>query len=157
MSREKEAFAYTQMEVWKSHSEGHNLDQGKGMDPLPYMNECEYVGSVGDVFREYGRFQDIPDMEHLLAEAGITDYAKFLCGYHIHGEAAITHEGRYCALDWYFQDAAQRQKDYSMWDHFLILDQVSPTNFWKAKVVKIQEKQYKGWEEQRAGSSSEKV
>lgn len=99
---------------------------GKGMDTMPGgMNECSPNGCVGEKFRYVPKgFQNIMSMEQLAKEAGITDYTRFICGYHIHGQAAIGYDSSLCALDWYAQTTADRLKNPGIWDHYLILDQV---------------------------------
>ena len=58
-----------------------------------------------------------------------------------------------CGLwGWYFQDAEQRKSDPSMWDHFLILDHVSPLEFFKSKITERLDEQYQ-WANHRMGSS----
>ena len=74
-------------------------------------------------------------MEDVLEAAGLADYERYICGFHIHRKSVSLVDARLCPLDWYYQDTAQRLRDPDVWDHYLILDQVSPVNFWKAKVV----------------------
>jgi len=93
-------------------------------------------------------------MEALLVKAGITNYAKFICGYHIHGKAATEYDATLCALDWYFQSPQQREEDSRVWEHHLILDQVCPTEYYKASVMELQDSQYVGWEGHRVGMDS---
>ena len=100
-------------------------------------------------------WNEVTDMEALLIKAGITDYAKFICGYHIHGQAATSYDDTMCALDWYFQSAKQREDDSRVWEHHLILDQVCPTEYYKARVVVLKEAQYTGWEDHRVGMDSD--
>ena len=58
-----------------------------------------------------------------------------------------------CVLrGWYIQDAEQRERDPSMWDHYLILDQVYPIEFYKAKVTERCDDPYR-WGEYRIGAS----
>ena len=106
------------------------------MDALPLMNQCVCIGTVGSKFRDVP-WQDVSDIETILESAGITDYARFICGYHIHGEAATqAYDGQFCALDWYFQTSTDRMADPNWWDHFVILDQVCPTMYYEARALK---------------------
>ena len=99
-------------------------------------------------------WNEVHDMEALLEKDGITQYAKFICGYHIHGAAATSVDPSMCALDWYFQSNAQRVEDSGVWEHHLILDQVCPTNWYKAMVLQLQDKEYVGWEGHKVGMES---
>ena len=117
-------------EVWESHAEGHTRDGGRGMGTEPGgMNECSPLGIVAERFQSIP-LNDIRSMEALAKHMGINDYVRLICGYHIHGARAALYEpdrNMYCALDWYAQGPAQRTSDPSVWEHFLILDQVCPT------------------------------
>ena len=46
---------------------------------------------------------------------GVTDYTRFICGYHMRtGRAAVKYDwdgDKYCALDWYAQSSEQRLAD----------------------------------------------
>ena len=57
---------------------------------------------------------------------------------------------KYCALDWYCQTTAQRLNDAEVWDHYLILDQVCPTQFFKAECFKSMPV-YRGWRNHEIG------
>ena len=121
------------------------------MDCSPFMNQCECIGTVAENFRDRP-WLDFNDFESMLESAGITDYARFICGYHIHGAAATeVYDGKFCALDWYFQSPADRMADSNEWDHLLILDQVCPTMYHKARVVKTLDR-YNGWTDLRIGA-----
>ena len=139
------------MELWESYAHGNTKEVGKGMDHMPTMRDCDKIGIVGDHFRQYGRYQDINDLESMLELAGITDYAKFISAYHIHGQAATGYDEKLCALDWYFQDAHQRKTDAQYWDHYLLLDQVCPTQYHKASMVRKMPNMYQGWEDHKLG------
>ena len=71
----------------------------------------------------------------LACHHGIHDYAKFICGYHIHREDVSLVDPRLCPLDWYYQSAQQYQDDPNVFEHYLILDQVSPTIFWQGLIT----------------------
>ena len=143
--------SFLSMELWRSYGHGHDRTSGGGMDSFPLMNKCECIGTVAEYFREIP-WQDVSDFESILDAAGITEYARFICGYHIHGEAATqAYDGQYCALDWYFQSPADRMADPNEWQHFLILDQVCPINYHEARVVKTLDR-YNGWTDLRIGA-----
>ena len=59
-----------------------------------------------------------------------------------------------CALDWYFQSNAQRLMNPEVWERHLILDQVCPTRWYLAKVLKAYDMQYVGWEGHKVGMES---
>ena len=103
----------------------------------------------------YIAWKEVKDMESMLVKAGIDQYAKYICGYHIHGRAAEHADASMCALDWYFQSAKQRAEDNQVWEHSLILDQVCPTQYYKAQVLVLQDAQYTGWEGHRVGMESD--
>ena len=65
----------------------------------------------------------------------ILDYARYICGFHIQGMGQSIKDENLCPLDWYYQSCQQRMKDPNVWDHYLLHDQVSPVDFWKAKTV----------------------
>ena len=100
-------------------------------------------------------WNEVKDMESLLVKSGIMNYAKFICGYHIGGQAATECDPGLCALDWYFQSSEQRECDSQVWEHHLILDQVCPTEYYKATVVVLKDAQYVGWEGHRVGMESD--
>ena len=50
----------------------------------------------------YVVWKEVKDMEDLLAKAGIEVYAKYICGYHIHGEAASHIDSRIGALEYLY-------------------------------------------------------
>ena len=75
-------------------------------------------------------------MEEVLEADGIADYHRFICGFHIRGMAKSLVDVNLCPLEWYYQSAAQRMKDRNVWSHYLILDVVSPVDFWKASTIK---------------------
>ena len=137
---------YASMEHWTSFKPGHTKEMGKGMSTEPgSMDECLPEGSVGEKY-EYLQtgFQRINSLEHLLEEAGIHDYTRFICGYHIHGQAATEYDPKLCALDWYAQCTTDRLQDPNVWDHYLIKYQVCPTQCIYAKAYKRMP-QYEGW------------
>ena len=65
----------------------------------------------------------------------VSDYHRFICGYHIHGMAKSLVDEKLCPPDWYYHSASLRLKYPDQWEHYLILDQVSPANFLKGTVV----------------------
>ena len=117
---------YLSFEVWVSGKDGHTASGGQGMEITPGdMNSCYPAGTVAQYFKVEKGLQDIGSLEQLLAEVGIKKYIRFLCGYHIHGAAAVMYDPRLCALDWYSQTSEQRISQPSKWNHYLILDQAS--------------------------------
>ena len=99
-------------------------------------------------------WNEVYDLEALLEKNGIHEYAKFICGYHIHGASATNTDPSMCALDWYFQSAKQRGEDKQVWEHSLILDQVCPTKWYLAAVVLLQDENYVGWDGHKVGMES---
>ena len=91
-------------------------------------------------------------MEDVLEAAGISNYHRFICGYHIHGMAESRVDPALCPLDWYYQTDKQRMKDADVWDHCLLLDQVSPVTFWQSEVLQ-RVGQYT-WPQHRIGTDS---
>ena len=88
------------------------------------MNQCVHLGLVGDIFGNIDK-AEIVSLEDLLGALNIVDYVRFICGYHIHGQRATEYGGDFCALDWYAQDQSMRAVSPNVWEHYLILDQVS--------------------------------
>ena len=131
----KHSVPFNQYAVYPSWEEDHTRDDGGGMTPMPTFMTCDPEPSMfGDLF-------DVPNMhqcrcmEDVWEAAGISDYHRFICGYHIHGMAKSLVDEKLCPLDWYYQSASLRLKYPDQWEHYLILDQVSPADFWKGKVV----------------------
>ena len=86
----------------------------------------------GDVFEQVEKYHC---MEEVFHAAGIQDFHRFICGYHIHRDEKCLVDERFCPLDWYYQSAQQYQDDPNVWEHYLILDQVSPVDFWKGQIT----------------------
>ena len=86
------------------------------------MNDCVPEGICGDHFVQWDG-PSIVSLEDLLLQAGITKYVRFICGYHIQGTASQRRE--FCALDWYAQDEKMVESNPNVWQHYVILDQVS--------------------------------
>ena len=144
--------AYLSMEQWESYGQGHTAEGGKELGTEPGgMDECKGRGCVKDNFGfvEVG-FPRIKSMEGFLEVAGVTEYTRFICGYHIHGAVATAYDKRLCALDWYAQTTEDRETEPNVWDHFLILDQVCPTQCWYAKVYE-RKGRYEGWYDHAIG------
>ena len=135
---------YLTMDVYESHEEGHTKLGGRGMDTGPGgMNKALRLGTVQEVFKGVD-FTNVWNLEELFVQAGITNKVFFICGFHIHGTCATVHEGKFCGLDWYAQTGTNRAVNPDVWDHHIILDQVSPTECYKAQVSKRQSL-YTGW------------
>ena len=102
------------------------------MTAFPTFKTCGEPSMFGDLF-------DVPNMhqcrcmEDVWEAAGISDYHRFICGYYIHGMEKSLEDEKLCPLDWYYQSAEQRMKNPDLWEHYLILDQVSPVDFWKGR------------------------
>ena len=141
------------METWVSRAEGHTQKVGQGMGPDAYMNEAEQYLNPYEIFQDVGSWQSIADFEELLEAAGITEYCRFICGYHIHDQATSMLDKDCCVLDWYFQSAQQRKADPLVWEHRLLLDQVCPTEWYKSRVFQIMPV-YHGWDGYRVGPSN---
>ena len=63
-------------EVWKSHTEGHTAEGGRGMSCEPGgLNECEYLGIVADLYQDVP-IDGINSMEGLLQRMGVTEYNR---------------------------------------------------------------------------------
>ena len=135
---------YLTMDVYESHEEGHTKLGGRGMDTGPGgMNKALRLGTVQEVFKGVD-FTNVWNLEELFVQAGITNKVFFICGFHIHGTCATVHEGKFCGLDWYAQTGANRAVNTDVWDHHIILDQVCPTECYKAEVSKRMGL-YTGW------------
>ena len=141
------------MDVWESWQEGHTSGGGKGMATTPGdLNTCSYAGTVGDEFKYFeGDFERMTSLEDLLQAAGITSYVRFIGGYHIHGTVSAKYGGRHCALDWYAQDTADRLRAPEVWEHWVILDEVCPTEVFKAEVFQ-RRTPFTGWYGHSIGS-----
>ena len=150
LSRYDHTKPYLTMDVYESWSDGHTRACGKGMDTAPGgLNECVYKESVDQVFSHLD-FSSIWNLEQLFDAAGITVRTYFICGYHIHGTSANVHDGRFCALDWYAQTGADHSRNPEEWDHYLILDEVCPTECYKARVFRRMDAFY-GWTDHAIG------
>ena len=57
-----------------------------------------------------------------------------------------------CALDWYFQSNAQRLRNPDVWVRHVILDQISPTRWYDARVLEEIDDNYSGsWDGHKVG------
>ena len=100
-------------------------------------------------------------MEELLPRAGIHHFGRFRCGFNIRTEqAAVMHEDprgpqykdQLCALDWYCQSPSDRLSEPDTWDHYLLLDQVSPTKYFMSKSFRRMGR-YVGWRDMPIGGA----
>ena len=129
---------YLTMDVYESHEEGHTLLGGRGMECCPGgMNKAFKLGQVHEVFKHID-FTNVWNLDDLFAQAGVTQKVFFICGYHIHGTVAMVYDEKFCGLDWYAQSGTTRARDPDVWEHFIILDQVGPTECYKAEASKRQ-------------------
>ena len=116
------------------------------------LDACVLKGTVAEVFAYLqDEFDRMTCLEDVFKRAGIDTYTFFVCGYHIHGARALPYERKFCALDWYSQSASDRMATKNTYEHWLILDQVCPTEFWKAKVFQAMPP-FDGWKEYDIGS-----
>ena len=124
---------FNEFAVYESHGPDHTRELGGGMDFYPRFASCDpHPRKFGDVFPQVEVYDC---MEDVFVAAGINDFHRFICGYHIHEKEASMVDPRYCPLDWYYQSSKQYQTDPDVFEHFLILDQVSPTNFWQGNHI----------------------
>ena len=142
---------YLTMDVYESHEEGHTLLGGRGMECCPGgMNKAFKLGQVHEVFKHID-FTKVCNLEDLFAQAGVTQKVFFICGYHIHGTVATVYDGKFCALDWYSQSGTSRAKNPDVYEHFLILDEVCPTECYKAVRFERVPGRYVGWHKHCVG------
>ena len=124
---------YMQYAAYMSWEEHHNRTDGGGMDAFPTFQTCSEPRMFGDMFPH---LHGCVSMEEALEADDILDYARYICGFHIQGMGQSIVDENLCPLDWYYQSCQQRMKDPNVWDHYLILDAVSPVDFWKASTIK---------------------
>ena len=128
--------AFNQFHVYTSWVSDHTRDEGGGMGFCPEFTTCDpYPKLFGDMYDVENRHR-CTCMEDVLEAVGIVDYERFICGYHLRREAVSQVDKNLCPLDWYYQTCAQRCRNPDVWDHFILLDQVSPVNFWKSTTFK---------------------
>ena len=108
------------------------------------MNSAYKLGTVQEVFKGID-FTDVWNLDELFVKASVTNKVFFICGYHIHGTVATVYDGKFCGLDWYAQSGTARARARDVWEHFIILDQVCPTECYKAEVSKLQTNPYTRW------------
>ena len=152
-SRYAHGLPFLSMDVWRSWAEGHTRGEGKGMATTPGdLDTCSYEGTVADHFKYLEEdFAGMSSLEDLMSAAGIDSYVRFIAGYDIHGGKSLKYGGRYCALDWYAQNTADRRRDPEVWEHWLILDEVCPTEVFKAEEYQRMKKPFRGWGGHRIG------
>ena len=77
-------------------------------------------------------------------------YSRFICGFSLkhHGQ-----DDKYCALDWYHQSPNLREKGKDLWEHSIIIDQYSPTEWYRARVVMSHSQLYEGWQDHAVGQA----
>ena len=150
-SRDSWAKPYLTMEVYESYETGHTRMGHHGMEPMPGgMNKAILFGKVEEVFHGID-FKDIWNLEDLFIQADIVEATYFICGFHVHGACATVHGGKFCALDWYAQTGGMRHANPNEWEHYLILDQVSPAESYKAESMQKMGDLYTGWQGHKAG------
>ena len=153
-ARMEDGKPFLSMEVWESWGYDHTKEGGKGMDTNPRgLEKCVSKGTVAEVFAHlnmyFGTMRSLADLFHV---AGIDHYTVFVCGYHIHGTRALPYDGQFCALDYYSRYVSPATVDGTDYDHTLILDQVCPTQCWRAKNFKTMPT-YTGWQQYNIGSA----
>ena len=133
LSEYRHSLPFNQFSVYESHAPDHTRERGGGMDFQPTFMTCDpHPRMFGDVFEQVERYDC---MEDVFRAAGIDDFHRFICGYHIHQQELSNVDSRLCPLDWYYQTHQQYQANPNVFDHYLILDQVSPTNFWQGRIT----------------------
>ena len=95
-----------------------------------------------------GDWEEAASMEALLDILGI-EYSCAICGFCLQQQASI-YGDQYCALNWYYQSAEQRCTSRTSWEHWYILDQVCPSDWYLAKVIQ-DAGEYEGWEGHAVG------
>ena len=152
-SRTLDGKPFLGMEVWESWGEGHTKAGRRGMDIAPGgLQQCIKKGTVAEVFAYLeDDFDRMTCLEDVFKKAGIGEYTFYICGYHIHGARALPYERQFCALDWYSQTASDRMAAKNRYDHWIILDQVCPTEFWKGEVFQPLSP-FEGWDAYDIGS-----
>ena len=139
--------------VYTSWVEHHTKQDGGGMDDWPTFKTCDARPCVfGDVLYHVSNWQVHQSMEDLLEADGIEDYHRFICGFHIHGIAESRSILRCVRLIGITKTDKQRIKDANVWVHCLLLDQVSPVDFWQSEVLQ-RGGQYT-WPQHRIGTDS---
>ena len=122
---------FLSFDLWASSAAGHTKSEGGGMETTPGDLGERMEGSetsVGEYFNALPtKIQDIKGVEDILLASGITEYTRFICGYHIGGIAADQYDSRLCGLDWYAQTTTMRQQNPDVWERYVITDQVCPT------------------------------
>ena len=129
----KHSVPFNQYVVYPSHGADHTREGQGGMSFWPTFMTCDEPRIFGDLFDDGHKCRS---MEEVWEASGISDYHRFICGYHIHGVEKSLVDEKLCPLDWYYQTCAQRFRNPDVWDHFILLDQVSPVNFWKSTTFK---------------------
>ena len=127
---------FLDMNVWECSADG-NLKRGRRCaETAPGgLGARVFKGTVAEVFANMQHeFERMTCLEHVFMLAGIRTYNFFVCGYNVDGARALPHEGKFCALDYYSQSAEDRQMKNNRCDHWLIKDEVCPTECWKAKL-----------------------
>ena len=80
-----------------------------------------------------GGWEQAASMEAVLDLLQV-EYARMICGYSLH-RRAVHYDDKLCGLDWYYQDAALRRVGRNKWQHGVILDQVCPTQWCRARIL----------------------
>ena len=130
-------FPYNHLDVWSQPGTWVSSS-----NPLFVFGTRE--GTVLDFFEDrmasvaWSGFQS---MEEVLQHLGI-EYARFICGFSLQYQGLTE---QYCALDWYYQDAALREDDRDLWYHGLILDQWDPSYWYKSTIIRNDLPLYRGW------------
>jgi hypothetical protein len=142
-SREEDAFAYNHLEVWCQKGEVVSVSN-------PRATRAYLVSSARTFFAS--RMEGVPwegfdSMEAVLDHLGLR-YSRFICGYSLRQRGL---DEKFCALDWYFQDPDLRMEGRDLWYHAYILDQVCPSSWYSAQVVKNDGDLYRGWSQHALG------
>ena len=133
LSEYRHSLPFNNFSVYGSYAPLHTRGGGGGMTFQPTFMTCDtHPRMFGDVFDQVEKYHC---MEEVFHANGIHDFHRFICGYHIHRKGKCVVDERLCPLDWYYQSAQQYQDDPNVWEHYLILDQVSPVDFWKGQIT----------------------
>ena len=129
----RHSLPFNQFSVYTSHGPNHTRGGQGGMTFQPTFMTCDpHPRMFGDVFQQVEKYNSMEVVSHA---GGIDDFHRFICGYHIHRDEKCLVDPQLCPLDWYYQTHDQYQDDADIFEHYLILDQVSPVDFWQGRIT----------------------
>ena len=147
-------YPFLGFKVWKSYEDHYGPE---GIFLVPPLNRCDPVhGGIRGLFPDLDGVLRMKNLEDLLQAAGITTYVRFIAAYNIQGQrstypAEVGYE--FCPLDWYSKVVTPGMEEDDLWDHYVLLDQVDPNEWYEAKVTEKKEPYY-GWLGKRIGGCS---